>query len=124
MSIKVRGDFNNTEKFLKGAEKLTPIGVLNKYGEAGTIALAASTPKDTGKTAVSWDYDIEKTKKGYKLYWTNSNTPNDVPIAILLQYGHGTNGGGYVKGRDYINPALRSIFTELADKIWKEVRRL
>lgn len=124
MSIKVHGDFKNTEKFLKGAKKLTPIDILNEYGKAGVLALAASTPKETGETAVSWDYEIEKTKKGYKLNWTNSNVVNGAAVAILIQYGHGTNGGGYVKGRDYINPALRSIFSELADKIWKEVRRL
>ena len=89
--------------------------------EDGVIALSRATPIDTGKTAESWSYEIKTTTKGMVVYWTNSNIVNGFNVAIGLQYGHGTKNGGYVRGLDYINPAIRPIFEEIADKIWTEV---
>lgn len=119
--IKQSGNFNNTERFLKKANKMNIYNILEKYAKEGVTALASATPVNTGETADSWDYEIQKTKTGYSIYWTNSNINNGVPIAVILQYGHGTNGGGYVQGIDYINPALKPIFDKLADNAWKEV---
>lgn len=96
---------------------------LAKYGQLGVDALASATPKDTGKTANSWNYEITKENGKYTIYWTNSNINDGVPIAVILQYGHGTGSGGYVQGRDYINPALRPIFDQIAEDAWEEVRR-
>lgn len=118
-----KGNFNKLERFLTKALRIGPIwrAVLNKYGKKGVEALAEATPKDTGKTAESWSYDIVKTHTGYKIVWKNSNIENGVSIAILLQYGHGTRNGGYVEGTDYINPAVQSIFQQMANEAWKEV---
>lgn len=123
MSIRVfhKGDFKKTEKFLKGAKTFNIKPLLNRYGEAGVRALAAATPKDTGETARSWGYEIRTDQTSARVIWTNSNIVDGYPIAILIQYGHGTGSGAYVQGRDYINPALRSIFDQLADAAWKEV---
>ena len=84
--------------------------------------MAANTPVDTGKTASSWSYEIEVKKDRYTIYWTNSNIQNGVPIAVILQYGHATNNGGFVQGRDYINPALQNIFDSIAENAWREVK--
>lgn len=123
MRVKVftKGDFRKTEKFLDGARVFNIRGLLKRYGEAGVRALSAATPKDTGETAASWGYEIETSKGEARVIWTNSNVVNGIPIAIILQYGHGTGGGGYVQGRDYINPAMRNIFDQLAEAAWKEV---
>lgn len=123
MKIQVfhKGDFKKTEKFLAGARVFNIRPLLKRYGEAGVRALAAATPKDTGETASSWGYEIQTDRTGARVIWTNSNVVDGFPIAILIQYGHGTGGGGYVQGRDYINPALRSIFDQLAVAAWKEV---
>ena len=96
---------------------------MNKYGRLGVEALREATPKDTGKTADSWIYEIEEESNGnLKIVWSNTNVVDDwAPIAILLQYGHATRNGGYVQGRDYINPAIESIFKNMADEVWKEV---
>lgn len=119
--IKQKGNFKNTELFLKNAKNFDPMPVLQRYGEIGVTELAMNTPVDTGLTAASWYYEIEKTKDGYILTWNNSNIVNGLNIAILIQYGHGTNGGTYVQGRDYINPALRDIFDTLSVQLWREV---
>lgn len=94
---------------------------LEKYAREGVTALASATPVDSGETAASWDYEIQKGNGKVSIYWTNSNINDGVPIAVILQYGHGTNGGGYVQGRDYINPAIRPIFDKIAENAWKEV---
>lgn len=121
--LTAKGDFSKTFKFLENAKKLVHIPtILEKYGQIGVDALAAATPIDTGKTADSWYYEVRESKDTYQLVFLNSNVNKGVPIAIILQYGHGTRNGGYVEGRDYINPALVPIFDELADKVWKEVR--
>ena len=96
---------------------------LAKYGQLGVDALASATPKDTGKTANSWSYEITKDQGKYTIYWKNTNINDGIPIAIIIQYGHGTRNGGYVQGRDYINPALQPIFDQIAEDAWNEVRR-
>ena len=115
------GSFNKTEQFLKKANKASKTIDLTKYGEKGVAALQAATPTRTGRTASSWYYKIEKSGSTVTLSFLNSNVNHGVPIAIILQYGHGTNNGGWVQGRDYINPALRPVFDEMAEAIWKEV---
>ena len=115
------GSFNKTEQFLKKANKASKTINLSKYGEKGVAALQAATPTRTGATASSWYYKIEKSGSKITLSFLNSNVNRGVPIAIILQYGHGTNNGGWVQGRDYINPALRPVFDEMVQAIWKEV---
>lgn len=123
MAIKFnhRGNFNNTERFFKRARKMDFFRNLEKYAQEGVAALSSATPVDSGLTAASWDYEIVKKKGSISIYWTNSNINEGVPIAVILQYGHGTNNGGYVQGRDYINPAIRPVFDKIADNAWKEV---
>jgi len=122
ISFKMRGDFSKTEKYFARLKKGAPEAVLHKYGQRGVAALMSATPVDSGLTASSWDYEVVETDTGYKLVFTNSNIQNGyAPIAILIQYGHATGTGGWVEGRDYINPALRQVFDQLADEAWKEV---
>lgn len=121
--LKTHGDWKRTEKFLMKISNFTARRVLEKYGREGVSALAEATPMDTGKTAASWDYSIEGTDGNWKIVWTNHNVNKNVNIAIILQYGHGTRNGGYVVGRDYINPALQPVFDKFADEIWEEVTR-
>lgn len=116
-----KGDFEKTRKFLKEAGKRDLDNILNKYGKMGVENLSAYTPRDTGLTASSWTYTIEKTKNKVSITWRNTNVVDGVPVAIILQYGHATRNGGYVEGVDYINPALKPVFDELKSRIWKEV---
>lgn len=121
-----RGNFKRFERFLVKSLHVTPliIPILEKYGKKGVAALMDATPKKSGKTAESWIYKIVKNGNGaYEIVWSNTNVQNNVNIAILLQYGHATRNGGFVKGTDYINPAIQSIFQEMADEAWKEVER-
>lgn len=122
--FKHHGDFSKTTRFLKGASKINYRGILERYGEEGVRALSAATPVDSGLTASSWGYEVKITKTSYSIAWTNSNVVDGVPIAIILQYGHGTRNGGYVQGRDYINPAIRPIFDKIANSVWQEVTSL
>lgn len=117
-----KGDFSNTKKFLNKLLSFTGMSILDKYGKEGVAALRAVTPKDTGKTAESWDYKIEIKNNKASIIFTNSNIQNGANIAILIYYGHATKNGGYVEGRDYINPAVEPIFEQLANDLWKEVR--
>lgn len=119
-----KGNFNKTEKFLNGAKKLQIKAILDRYGREGVNALASATPMDSGRTADSWEYTIEMGGGSYAIYWTNTNENQGVNIALILQYGHGTGTGGYVQGRDYINPAIKPIFDRIADAVWKEVTSL
>lgn len=119
-----KGDFKKTSRFLKAIRDLRLDKILKKYGEDGVIALSNATPRDTGKTAEAWNYEIKKSNGSVHIYWTNSNVNKGIPIVILIQYGHGTRNGGYVQGRDFINPAIRPIFDKIADDIWAEVRSL
>jgi hypothetical protein len=116
-----RQEGKKTEDFLKKAKELQIESVLNKYGSKGVQALAAATPIDSGRTASSWGYELERTGNGWSIHWTNDNINQNVNIAVILQYGHGTGTGGYVAGRDYINPAIAPIFEEIANEAWKEI---
>lgn len=121
--IKQKGDFRKTTAFLKKASKIDYRSILEKYAKEGVAALERATPVDTGLTAKSWAYEISVTSSGYSISWTNSNVVDGVPIAIILQYGHGTRNGGYVQGIDYINPAIKPIFDKIQEELWKEVCR-
>lgn len=126
MKIRFRqkGDFRKTENFLKNLKNKRFLSKLDQYGKKGVDALSAATPVDSGLTASSWYYKITQTDYMTTLTWSNSNVNKGVNIAIILQYGHTTGTGGYVEGRDYINPAIQPIFDEMANEMWKEVERL
>lgn len=119
-----KGDFKKTTGFIEKVKGLAKVSNLDRFGQEGVQALKEATPKDTGKTASSWDYRIERTKDRVIIEWTNSNIQNGVNVAILLQYGHGTGWGGYVKGIDYINPTMKPVFDKILENVWKEVERL
>lgn len=121
--IKQKGDFKNLSSFLEKSKEKINLGILDKYGQEGVAALQAATPKDTGKTSESWYYKINRGNGTVSLSFHNSNENQGIPIAIILQYGHATGNGGYVEGIDYINPALKPIFEEIAEEAWKEVRK-
>lgn len=116
-----RGNFNNTERFIKKVLDREIYTNLDEYGQKGVEALRSATPVDTGKTADSWGYKIVQNRGEIKIIWTNDNFNKGEQIAVLIQYGHGTGTGGYVQGRDYINPSMRIVFDEIADDIWREV---
>lgn len=116
-----KGNFKNTERFLKRANRFSIDQLLERYGQEGVEALRAATPKDTGLTANSWHYKVKKETDRITITWSNSNIQNGVPIAVILQYGHATRNGGYVEGIDYINPAMRPIFDRIAARAWEEV---
>lgn len=119
-----KGDFSKLTRFLEKAKNVVKLGDLDKYGRAGVAALSSATPTDSGKTASSWYYEIERQNGKVSINFHNSNVNQGVPIAIILQYGHATGTGGWVEGRDYINPAIQPIFDELANNAWKEVTSL
>jgi hypothetical protein len=121
IEIKQTGDFNKTTQYLDHLAKENPAQVLNKYGALGVNALANATPVDSGLTAESWYYTIESRRGYYSIRWHNSNVQSGIPIAVLIQYGHGTRNGGYVQGQDYIMPAIRPIFDRIAADAWREV---
>lgn len=121
ITISQKGNFSNLSNFFERAAAAVKLSKLDKYGRLGVDALSAATPVDTGETAASWSYEIERGENSTSLIFKNSNvTEQGDPIAILLQYGHATGNGGYVKGIDYINPALRPIFEQIADEAWRE----
>lgn len=124
ISFRQKGDFSKLTKFLERAKETVYLGDLNKYGRQGVAALASATPIDSGETAESWYYKIENNKESATITFYNSNVQNGVPIAIILQYGHGTRNGGWVEGRDYINPAIQPIFDQIVDDAWREVNKL
>lgn len=121
ITVSVSGDFKNLERFLKNAGRRNYRRLLEEYGRKGVDALSLATPVDSGITASSWSYDISETSNGFEINWNNSNVNDGVNIAIILQYGHGTGTGGYVQGRDYINPALQSVFDGFVDDLTKAV---
>ena len=124
ISFRQKGDFSKLTRFLEKAKNVVRIGDLDKYGREGVAALASATPVDSGLTASSWYYEIENKNGSVKMQFNNSNSQDGVPIAIILQYGHGTGSGGWVQGRDYINPAIQPIFDRIADEAWREVTKL
>lgn len=115
------GSFKNMERFLKSMGTLNIRKIVEPLAQQGVEALRQATPKDSGLTAESWDYEIEGSYRFITITWTNSNNKNGFPVAIMLQYGYGTGTGGYVQGRDFINPALKPIFDNIAEGVWKVV---
>jgi hypothetical protein len=115
------GSFQNTEAFLKSMAKLDILSILNANGQAGVNALAGVTPVETSLAASSWGFQVFSSGGIYTIAWTNSNVENGFPVVIMLQYGHGTGSGGFVQGRDFINPAIRPIFDKIANEVWKAV---
>lgn len=118
-----KGDFNKLEALLKKARDKDLTSILRKYGEMGLVELMKATPVRTGKTSLSWSYDIQETTTGYKIVWSNSNVQNYVNIAIILDTGHATRNGGWVEGRHYIEPALAPVFDNIAMAAWEEVSK-
>ena len=121
ISFSSKGDFSKTIKFLNKVKNVKINNILSKYGEIGVNALSQATPKDSGVTSRSWNYKIEVNNDNAYIVWYNTNVVKGVNIAVILQYGHGTRNGGWVEGRDYINPAMKPIFDKIADQVWKEV---
>lgn len=121
ISYQIHGSFKNTRAFLETMSKGDIFKNLETYAQEGVNALASATPVDTGLAASSWGYVIEKKNGVFSITWTNTNIENGFPVAIMLQYGHGTGTGGYVQGIDYINPAIRPIFDQIAERVWREV---
>lgn len=124
ISFRQKGDFSKLNSFLEKSKEAVKIGDLDRYGREGVAALASATPVDSGLTAKSWYYEIKRENGSVSISFHNSNIQNGVPIAIILQYGHGTGTGGWVQGRDYINPAIQPIFDKIANNAWKEVTKL
>lgn len=116
-----RGNFEKTLASLKKMSKLQIKGILESYGRMGVQALASATPEDSGLAANSWDFEVTQTGTSWTIAWTNHDIEGGFPVAVMIQYGHGTGTGGYVAGRDYINPAIQPIFDKIADEVWKVV---
>jgi hypothetical protein len=123
VSLSSSGSFKKTEQFLKAMTKLpsTISSVMHQCGKEGVEALKNETPRDSGRVASSWDYEVFIKDGRYSLTWTNNDIEEGFPVAIMLQYGYATGTGGYVQGVDYINPTLRPIFDRIRDKVWKAV---
>jgi len=124
ISIRQKGDFSKFNTFLERIKEVVKLGDLDRYGKAGVDALASATPKDSGLTASSWTYEIVRSNGSVSIQFNNTHINKGVPIAIILQYGHGTKNGGWVEGIDYINPAIQPLFNQIADDAWKEVTKL
>jgi len=124
ITFRHRGNFDKTVSYLTQTKRINYKPILQRYGLIGVEALSKDTPIDSSLTANSWDYEIKITRGGFNLYWTNSNVVDGIPVVILLQYGHGTRSGSFVQGRDFINPAMRPIFDQIAENLWKEVTSL
>lgn len=123
ITIRQKGDFSKLTKYLNKISKAADIRNLDKYGQRGVAALSSATPKDTGLTASSWSYEVVQNKQSISIEFHNTNIQNGIPIAIILQYGHATKNGGWIEGRDYINPAIQPIFDEIVTEAWKEVTK-
>lgn len=123
ITIESQGDWKMTRNWFDRMTKLDLALIMNQFGKEGVSALAAATPSKSGLTSKSWNYEVTRKGNNWKITWTNSNVNKGANIAVLIQYGHGTRNGGYVVGRDYINPAIRPVFDKIAAKAWKEVTR-
>lgn len=123
IQFRQKGDFSKLTRYLERAKEAVKIGDLDKYGREGVVALESATPVDSGKTAQSWYYEIKNQNGVASIIFKNSNINEGIPIAIILQYGHGTRNGGWVEGRDYINPVIRPLFDKIVDKAWREVTK-
>lgn len=124
ISFRQKGDFSKLNRYFERVKEAAKIGVLDKYGQAGVSALSSATPVESGKTATSWYYEIKRQNGSVSIEFLNSNINKGVPIAVILQFGHGTGTGGWVQGRDYINPAIQPIFDKIAEDAWKEVTKI
>ena len=124
ISVRCNGDFSKSKRYLDRVRRAARLGHFDKFGREGVAALASATPVDSGLTASSWEYKIEQTKESLTISFHNTNVQNGVPIAIILQYGHGTGTGGWVQGRDYINPAIQPVFDRIVDEAWREVAKV
>lgn len=124
ITFRQKGNFSKLNRYFERVKEVVKVGDLDRFGREGVQALSSATPRDTGLTATSWEYSIERSSNRVSINFNNTNIQNGVPIAIILQYGHGTRNGGYVQGRDYINPAIQPIFDKLAKDAWKEVTKL
>ena len=124
ISFRHKGNFSKFNRYIERIKEVIKIGDLDRFGREGVEALSHATPVDSGETASSWYYKIERKEGNVSITFNNNNVNKGVPIAIILQYGHGTNHGGWVEGRDYINPAIQPIFDKIAEEAWKEVTRL
>lgn len=120
-SFSTSGSFDNTEKFLRAMQKFNVDAILSAAAQKGVAALSSATPEDTGLAAHSWSYEIVKASGLITIGWKNNDVENGFPVALMIQYGHGTGTGGYIQGRDYINPAMRPIFDQIAETVWKAV---
>lgn len=123
ITFTTRGTWDKTTRYLDRLKTVQITSILNKYGQRGVAALAAATPVETSQTANSWTYEIVVKRGSYTIHWKNTHVEGGAPIAVLLQYGHGTGTGGYVQGRDYINPAIQPIFDQIAEEAWREVTK-
>lgn len=124
ITFRQKGNFSKLNRYFERLKEVVKVGDLDRIGREGVQALSSATPRDTGLTATSWKYSIERSSNRVSIKFDNTNIQNGVPIAIILQYGHGTRNGGYVQGRDYINPAIQPIFDKLAKDAWEEVTKL
>lgn len=124
ISFRQKGDFSKVTKYLERLKQGIRLSILDAYGRKGVEVLRASTPLDSGETANSWFYKIQNDGETATISFHNSNSNDGVPIAIILQYGHGTGTGGWVQGRDYINPAIQPLFDELVTEVCWEVKRV
>jgi hypothetical protein len=121
ISYETSGDFNNLEGFLKKMSKGDIFSTLDKYGRMGVAALASATPSSSGLAASSWGYKVERARDQYSIIWTNSDIENGFPVVVMLQHGYATGTGGYVQGRDFINPAIKPVMDQISDEVWKAV---
>lgn len=124
ISFRQKGDFSKLTNFLEKLKEIVNLGALDKFGREGVAALSSATPVDSGETAKCWSYRIEQRKGSVAIAFYNSNIQNGCPIAIILQYGHATKNGGWIEGRDYINPAIQPVFDKIVEHAWKEVTKL
>lgn len=125
ITVEMKGNFSKTDKFFERLKQFIKVGEMDKYGRMGVEALARDTPKDTGRTSECWEYRILNRPGAMTIVWENTNTTSEgTPIVVLIQYGHGLKGGGYVKARDFINPALAPVFDKIANEVWEEVTKV
>lgn len=124
ISFRQKGDFSKLNRYLERVKEAARVGILDKYGREGVAALASATPIESGLAASSWGYEIERGASSVRIVFTNSDIESGFPVAIMIQYGHGTGTGGWVEGRDYINPAIQPVFDKIAEEAWREVTKL
>jgi hypothetical protein len=125
IKVTVKGSFRNADAFLQRMKARSYLKQLEKFGAQGVVALRNATPVESGATADSWTYEIIERPGYFSIQWLNTHTeePGHIPVAVLVQYGHGTRAGHFIAGLDYINPAMRPIFEQIAIDMWREVTR-